>query len=67
MPTEFEFNVSRVHWESEHALPDELTSDEFEKMYQMSRMRGGERMFPYIEIVSEDEDTRYITRLFLGI
>ena len=52
-----------MKWEYEHKLP-ELTDVDYDHLFYCSEVRDGVRMFPYLEIYSNE--TGEATRLYFG-
>ncbi len=57
-PTPLEPDIPR-YWTHEDELPDEITDEEYQRMYPFSRIIQGVRMFPYTPSVDEMSYTYY--------
>lgn len=59
----YTFEVHSVQWEYEDKLP-EMSDVDYARLFERSEVRDGVRMFPYLEIYSNE--TGEATRLYFG-
>lgn len=43
-------NTAVIRWEYEDCLPENLSDEEYKRMFVVSRVDSGVRMFPYVEL-----------------